>query len=324
MKEILRPLPKKSSRILQPEAQNLATPFLPEQTATSAWLLLLALLAALVWSYADAFWMLGTRWINEPDFSHGFFVPAFAIYLLYHRREMLPATPSATWSSLLTGLALIAFTAVTRWTGIYQQFELLDPLSIIPCLFAVALVYGGWPYARWAWPAIAFLIFMIPLPGFISGQLSGPLQRIGTIASTFVLQTIGIPAIAQGNVICLTEGRIGVVEACSGLRMLTVFFSITVGAAFILKRPLWEKCFIVMSAVIIGIITNVFRITITGIAHEYFGRELADHLFHDLAGLLMMPIAIALLLLECGLLSKLLVAPNSDRVGLELSTSSGR
>ncbi|MFN5960306.1 MAG: archaeosortase/exosortase family protein, partial [Verrucomicrobiota bacterium] len=39
--------------------------------------------------------------------------------------------------------------------------------------------------------------------------------------------------ISQGNVIRLTHGEIGVVEACSGLRMLMLFLAITVGASFL-------------------------------------------------------------------------------------------
>jgi len=270
------------------------------------------IVAVLIWSYFNSLWDLSERWFSEPDYSHGFIVPFFSAYLLWHRREMVSWTPVISGTAALTGFVLIAIAGAMRWIGVYQQFELLDSISLIPCLMGVLLIVGGWEWARWSWPAVLFLGFMIPLPGFLSGMLSHPLQRIGTIASTFVLQTLGISAIARGNVIYLSEARIGVVEACSGLRMLNVFFAITVAASFILNRPRWEKVVIILSAPFIGILTNVFRISLTGIAHEFFSRELADHLFHDLAGLLMMPIAIGLLMLECALLKHLFLTKDRE------------
>lgn len=274
--------------------------------------LIIGIAIILLWSYAGSFYILGERWLTEPDYSHGFIVPFFSIFLLWRRRELLTLTPTVSPSAVLTGCLLVVLAGLMRWIGIYQQFDLLGPTSLLPALMGVCLVVGGWSWGKWCWPAVLFLIFMIPLPGFISGQLSHPLQRIGTILSTFSLQTLGIPAIARGNVIYLTEARIGVVEACSGLRMLNVFFAITIGASFILKRPLWEKAVLVLSAPLIGVVTNVMRITITGIAHEFFSRELADHLFHDLAGLLMMPIAIGLLMVEAWLLKRLWIEEDVD------------
>ncbi|EAQ81554.1 membrane protein, putative [Blastopirellula marina DSM 3645] len=272
----------------------------------------------LVWSYVGSILMLSERWLTEPDYSHGFVVPLFSIYLLWRRRDLLRQTSTITWSAVLTGCGLILAAGVMRWIGIYQQFDLLEPASLIPCLMGAFLIIGGWSWGKWSWPAVCFLVFMIPLPGFISGLLSQPLQRIGTIVSTFSLQTLGIPAIARGNVIYLTEARIGVVEACSGLRMLNVFFAITIAASFILNRPNWEKAVLILSAPLIGVVTNVMRITITGVAHEFFSRELADHLFHDLAGLLMMPIAVALLVLEAWLLKSLWLEGKAGRVNLGL------
>ena len=75
---------------------------------------------------------------------------------------------------------------------------------------------GGWKSLRWAWPSIVFLVFMIPLPGFLANLMGGQLQHVATVASTFVIQTIGISAVAEGNVIYLQISQIGVAEALTG------------------------------------------------------------------------------------------------------------
>lgn len=271
-------------------------------------------------SFADCLAALAQRWWNEADYSHGFFVPLFSGYLLWHRRGMLTAAKSGgRW----LGVLLLFLSAGIRLAAAYFSFPLLDPFALLPCLAGVALLAGGWQALRWSWPAIAFLVFMIPLPGFVAGQFGGPLQRLATDSSTYLLQTCGVPATATGNVIWLSNGRIGVVEACNGLRMLITFFAITVGAALLMKNSIWEKLIVVISALAIGLLANVVRITATGMAFEWGSQELADKLFHDFAGWLMMPLATVVLFLELHLLSRLLIAPlQGPVIQPEFSTAS--
>lgn len=261
-------------------------------------------------AYFGAISRLAHRWSNEPDYSHGFLVPVFSAVLLWIRRDMI--TPSSSVSGSWWGLVLIAVAGALRWVAGYYFYPLLDAPSLLPCLAGVTLLLGGWKALRWAWPSIVFLIFMVPLPGVVAGLLSQPLQRVATYSSTWLLQTVGLPAVAHGNVIALTQGEIGVVEACSGLRMLMLFLAITVGASFLVERPLWEKVLISLSALIIGLLTNILRITVTAVLYEYVGADLAEKVFHDLAGWLMMPTAMLLLMLELFVMSKLLVTPSES------------
>jgi exosortase len=152
-----------------------------------------------------------------------------------------------------------------------------------------------------------FLFFMLPLPYRLEVALAQPLQRLATEVSTYTLQTVGFPALSEGNIILLNDTEIGVVEACSGLSMLVGFFALSTGAALLIRRSLGEKIIITLSAVPIAIITNIIRITVTGIMHETLGSRLANLVFHDLAGWLMMPLALGFLWIELQVLSHLLV-----------------
>jgi exosortase/archaeosortase family protein len=137
------------------------------------------------------------------------------------------------------------------------------------------------------------------------------MQSFATTVSTFALQVLGRPALAEGNVILLNEIELGIVEACSGLRMLVVFFALSTAVAMLVRKPLWEKLLLAGSAVPIALASNVLRITLTGVLCDSFGSELGLY-FHDMAGLLMPFIGMAFLGIEWWILGKLLIDRPSD------------
>jgi exosortase len=242
------------------------------------------------------------RWSNDPQYSHGFLVPVFAAVVLWQRRDRRPKALRPAWG----GLAVLAAAVALRLLGAYLGVEALDAYSLLPALGGLCLLLGGWPALRWAWPAVAFLGFMMPLPFTLDMLLAHPLRRLATAASTYCLQTLGLPAVAEGNIIHIDAVRLGVVEACSGLGMLMTFFALATALALLLERRLADKLIIVASAVPIAVIANVARITLTGVAHYEWGPRAGD-LLHTWAGWFMMPLALALLWLELRFLDRLLL-----------------
>ena len=148
---------------------------------------------------------------------------------------------------------------------------------------------------------------MVPLPYRAQAVLGGTLQRVATGASTYALQTLGVPAVAEGNVILLSEARLGVVEACNGLNMLVTFFALATGVAILSRRDWAERVVLVLSAVPIAVVANGVRITATGLLFEANRSDLARVVFHDLAGWLMMPLAVGILLVELRVLGRALI-----------------
>jgi exosortase/archaeosortase family protein len=122
------------------------------------------------------------------------------------------------------------------------------------------------------------------------------------------MQTVGLPAVAEGNTIHLSQGPIGVVEACNGLGMMLTLFALATAVAIVVKRPWLDKAVILLSAAPMAVIVNVLRITATAAAQELVSPE-AGQAIHDFAGWLMMPLALVLLWLELRLLSRILVEP---------------
>jgi exosortase len=204
-------------------------------------------------------------------------------------------------------VALIALGCLLRVVGSYYYYYWPDRVSLLPVLAGLVLLFGGGAAIRWSWPALLFLVFMFPLPSRMTTLLAQPLQRVGTVASTYVLETLGFPAVAEGNVIVLSEVDLGIVEACSGLRMLLAFFAAASAVALLSRRPLWIRLSLIVSAPLIAVLANILRITVTAVLYETTNRRTAEFVFHDLAGWLMIPIALVLLWLEILLLSRLVV-----------------
>jgi exosortase len=244
------------------------------------------------------------RWSTDPQYSHGYLVPVFAMVLLWFRRDEIKSTPPRLdwW-----GIPVLFVATAMRFAAARYYFDWIDSISLLLSLAGICLLTGGWVYLRWAWPAIAFLFFMLPLPFFAEVALAHPLQRLATEASTYALQTLGIAAFAEGNIIVVDDLKLGVLEACSGLGMLMTFLSLSTAVAIAVRRPWTERLFIVASAIPIALIANVVRITVTGVLYHAVDGETAHLVFHDLAGWLMMPLALTLVWLELVLLDRLFV-----------------
>jgi exosortase len=293
--------------------------------------LLLALAAlgtALLWAYAPTCAELARRWSADPQYSHGFLVPLFALALLWARGDRLaPVTFGFRWA----GVGLLAAGLALHLAATYLYFDWLDGISLLPSLTGLCVLLGGWAAMRWAGPAIAFLAFMVPLPYRLEVAAAVPLQRVTAVVTTYAMQTVGLTAFTVGNDIVLENGTLQIVRACSGLSMLMVFFAMATAIALVSQRPLWEKLLLVASAVPIALVANVIRIMLAGVAWEAAGAdtvqvalagwawetsgpELASKVVHEWAGWLMMPLAFGMLALELWVLRRLLVAPRPGEV----------
>jgi hypothetical protein len=78
---------------------------------------------------------MANRWAHEPQYSHGYLVPVFALFLLWHRREEYAAVPfrGSPWGVAL-GLALVLAGVLLRLAGSYFYYSWLEAVSLLPCL----------------------------------------------------------------------------------------------------------------------------------------------------------------------------------------------
>jgi exosortase len=270
---------------------------------------LAALGGLLLWAYLPMLSVFAEKWIHDPQYSHGLLVPLFSAYLV-RRAWKAGSLTMNPMPSLGYGLLVVAL--VMRVVAGSILFHQLDAASLLLVFVGVSLIIGGRPLLQRTWPAIAFLVFMIPLPYELERNVGQPLKVAATASSTYLLQTLGQPAIRDGNLILIDEVRLGVVDACSGLKMLMTFAAFSVGAVLLLERSRFEKLMVLLGIIPIAIVSNVLRITATGLSYAIFTNKNTVEFLHDLHGWLMMPVGLALLALELWALKKLVVEPETN------------
>jgi exosortase len=166
--------------------------------------------------------------------------------------------------------------------------------SILVWAAGAAWLLGGFRLAWFCLPSIAFLFFMVPLPYRFSLALRAPLQRAATGISCWVLQSLGQPALAEGNIIVLESHRLEVEQACSGLRIFMGIVAIAFAYVLLTRRSWWERVLILASAVPVALVANSARIVVTGLLYRYVSTEAGKYFSHDISGFAMIPLAAAL------------------------------
>lgn len=279
-------------------------------TPRSQLLLPAAAACGVAYAFLPTFTWMYEKWVSDPQYSHGFLVPVFSAYLLrraYTAGKLLAGPPAV----VVGGLVLVLALGLRALAG-GLMFHQLDAAALLLSAAGLVLAVGGWKLLRTTGPALLFLVFMIPLPYEVERNVGGPLKEIATFCSTYLLQTLGHPAVAEGHVILIDDVRLGVVDACSGLKMLMTFAAFAAGAVLTLDRTRFEKLMIVLGVVPVAVLTNVLRITATGVAHTMTHDKDTMAFLHDLHGWLMMPLGLALLALQLWCLARLVVRPPAD------------
>ena len=290
------------TEVQHPASENAAT------NTGRRWLLLVLSIVGIVLLlgiYSPVFALLAYTWITDSDYSHSFLVPCFSAYLLWSNREqLLAAADQSVAGGLAHGALLVTAALIMRLLGMVLQFPWFEGMSLIPLIMGLVTIKWGRPVSRLARPAILYLAFMIPLPLFLGNLLNAILNAIVTLIATFALQTLGVPAISEENVISLTSGQLDVVQ---GGRGLYLFFALTVGASLIVRRMRIEKIIIAISAIPIGVVANAIGVVAAGVAYEYLDSATADRIFIDVVGWAMLPVGLLLLWVLFAMLNRLFV-----------------
>jgi exosortase/archaeosortase family protein len=75
------------------------------------------------------------------------------------------------------------------------------------------------------------------------------------------------------------------------MRLLMAFVALGVAMAYLHDRPVWQRLVLLISTMPIAVLCNVVRVTVTGLIYVLWDPRYAQGVYHDMLGLMMLPLA---------------------------------
>lgn len=270
-----------------PESADPAAPF-----AWKTWWPLALLLLPIVWLFAAILARLASDWWNDPNFSHGFFVPLFSAYVIWRSRQRLATLPVApSWF----GLVVISGSMATVIVGVLGAELFLSRSAFVFLLAGMVIYFLGWRWFRELLFPLAFLLLMIPIPAILFNQVAFPLQLLASQIASVLLGLFGVPVLREGNMIHLPHMALEVVEACSGIRSLVSLVTLAIIYGYFMDRGFVRRALLALGAIPIAVLANALRVMGTGLLGHFWDPEKAEGFFHTFSGLVIFSISLALL-----------------------------
>jgi exosortase len=154
----------------------------------------------------------------------------------------------------------------------------------------------GAPSAKSSGFALAFLLFLIPIPDRILGQVVYGLQAGSAAVAEVLFNLSGAPVLRQGFVFRLPVMSIEVAQECSGIRSSLALMILALLVAHFAFRPLWKKLTFVAAGLCMMLIKNGIRIATLTLLANYVNTSFLTGSLHRQGGVVFFLIGLALLL----------------------------
>jgi exosortase len=246
------------------------------------------------WLYYSIIFHLVKQWWADPNFSHGFFVPIFSLYVLWRNKERLRRVPSAP---SIWGLVILTIALCVLIVGVMGAELFLSRVSLLLAIAGLVIFFYGWELFRAVLFPWAFLILMIPVPTIVFSQITFPLQMLASKFAAATLPLAGVPVLREGNIINLPAMPLEVAEACSGIRSLLSLVTLAIIYGYLMETRAWVRVILALAAVPIAVFANSMRIFGTGLLVQYWDPDKAEGFFHLFSGWLIFVVSLAMLFL---------------------------
>ena len=280
---------------------------LPRRQILAA-LMLAGFAVYMIWD--QSFW-----WGDREDYSFGYLVPFFVIYVLYDRWSVirsylyhgdrsgdLPSMESEGKQSLVRVLEYVAMSGFCVALLMFLLGALLRSVSgpQNPVSLAIAIGFcgillssvfimsrehiNGEPMSLRSRLGLTFLFLFPALIWLLSAPLMAGFEKAirvflltkVTIVVFNVFDILGYELQREGNILILPKGEVGVEEACSGIRSLTACLVTGSFLSAVFLTRFWKKVLLVASAMALAVITNMLRSTFLTLWAYHHGSPAID------------------------------------------------
>jgi exosortase B len=220
---------------------------------------------------------------QTPDSIHGALFVVLAAWMIWSRRAALLMTPSAT--RLYAGAALFLLGLLLFVIGRSQDLLQLEVASQIPLLIGLVLALEGRRALSALWFPIAFLAFLIPLPGTLLDAMLWPLKNMVTEVVEQMLFAFGYPIARDGVVLSIGPYQLLVANACAGLNSIIALTGVGFAFTYLAGRSArWHNVLLLPAIFPIAFVANVLRVVCLTLITFYGGDQLGQS-FHGIAAI---------------------------------------
>lgn len=276
------------------------------KTRLTVFVLAVALLALL---FAVPLYRLARLALSDDLYSDIPIVPLLSLYLVWLRRERLPATlessplPAAFFS--LAGLLVLAVwwlpSRQTVWS--IEDYLAANIFAFLLLFSGICFVFLGKAFmGAFACP-VALLAFMIPFPSALRQWIDALLQHGSAVFAGLFFDITGSDVTRDGLYFHLPNIVLQVAPECSGIHSTIVLTIVSIAGAWLFLRSPWKRALLVLLVIPLALIRNGFRIFVIGRLCIAYGPQMLNSPIHRHGGplffaLSLVPFFLVLLLLR--------------------------
>lgn len=248
---------------------------------------IIAVVSSILLYQKNLIWLV-SKWLDNPDYSHGPLIPLISLYIGWAKKEKLSKIENRDGS--LVGLVVIFFAVVIQILSIRADVSLTSSYSFILIVYGIILTYYGKEVSKELLFSISYLFFMVPFLGFFINPISNELKLLSAFLSEKIIYFLGISIYREGVILNLSGGSIEVADPCSGIRSMISLLALGTIFAYFTESSLVKRIIIIVSAIPLAVLGNLVRIVFSALMTSE-GFNVTKGLVHTLSGLLVFLIA---------------------------------
>ncbi|HVU33789.1 MAG TPA: exosortase/archaeosortase family protein [Opitutaceae bacterium] len=253
-------------------------------------------------------------------YSHVLLIPFVSGYFVWLLRSRLSSSGRPAYASaMVAGLASLALVAADLFTAHAMPLRAdADALALTTGAFVCAVVAVtlwalGSARARTLMFPLGFLVFMVPMPVWLTDRAETFLQYGSVAVASAMFSVAGTPVYHEGLIFHLPGISLEVAPECSGIHSTLALLITAVLASRLFLRTWTARATLVALVVPLALLRNGFRVFTLGELCVHIGPHMIDSPIHHKGG----PIFFVLSLIPFVIVLRLLMRFETKR-GVEL------
>ncbi len=247
--------------------------------------------AALVLGFSLPLYGLVRFAIQSELYSYIVLIPFISGYLVWLRRRSLPPCSAPNRRAVVIPLTCGAVLLAVYWAAALSRTELdrEDSLALTTLSFlmffgaACGLFLGKSTLRALAFP-LGFLVFMVPIPVFITSGIETCLQYGSAAVAFGIFRLSGTPVFYRGLSFLLPGFSMEVAPQCSGIHSTMALFITSLLAGHFFLRTRWKQAILAFAVIPLALLRNGLRVFTIGELCVHVGPEMINSYIHRHGG----------------------------------------